>query len=297
MSPEALGALREAGRIAAAARDLGARLIVAGARVRDVCDSVEDEIRRRGAQAAFPVQSSRNHVAAHYCPSPEDESAYAPGDLAKLDVGVHVDGYVVDTATTVSLGNGQENRALVDAAGAALEAAIAAAGPGVLIREVSTAIYSTLRSRGAQPMRTLCGHHLGRWVVHSPPPIPNVPEDSGERLEAGAVLAIEPFATLGPGLAAEEGPAEVFRLLGEKVDGDGVDGELLAALLDRRGLPFSRRDFARFPRPRVEAALTSLARSGALAAYAPLVETAKSPVAQAEHTLYIGPDGVEVLTR
>jgi methionyl aminopeptidase len=296
VSSEALSALREAGRIAAAARDAGARLIIAGARVRDVCAFVEDEIRRRGGQAAFPVQSSRNEVAAHYCPGPDDGASYADGDLAKLDVGVHVDGYVVDTATTVNVGGGWENGALVGAARAALEAAIAAAGPGVLIREVSAAIYRALRSRGAQPMRTLCGHHLARWVVHCPPPIPNVPEDSEERLEAGAVVAIEPFATRGEGLVAEEGRPEVFRLLGEGPEANGIDPDLLGALRERRGLPFSRRDLARFPPARVEAALDQLVGMGALATYAPLVETARCPVAQAEHTLVVGPEGVEVLT-
>src|SRR5262245_4508818 len=68
----ALELLREAGRIAAAARAHGAELIRPGAAVRDVCAAVEDEIRRRGGGLAFPAQSSRNAIAAHYCPSPDD---------------------------------------------------------------------------------------------------------------------------------------------------------------------------------------------------------------------------------
>ena len=87
-----LDALRAAGRIAAEARREGESLIVAGAAVRDVCEAVERAIERRGGGLAFPVQSSRNSIAAHYCPSPEDETLYEDGDLAKLDVGVHVDG-------------------------------------------------------------------------------------------------------------------------------------------------------------------------------------------------------------
>ena len=98
-----LGALREAGQIASAARNEGANLIVAGARVRDVCLAVEDEIRSRGGALAFPTQCSRNEGAAHDCPSPEDERVFAEGDLAKLDLGVHIDGWVVDTAVTVNV--------------------------------------------------------------------------------------------------------------------------------------------------------------------------------------------------
>ena len=111
---------------------------------------IEEMIRERGAEPAFPVQSSRNHVAAHYCASPEDETRYAEGDLAKLDIGVHIGGFVVDTATTVNLGDRPENRRLVEAARAALEAAIVAAGPGIPIRRVSAAIAATLRSFSAR---------------------------------------------------------------------------------------------------------------------------------------------------
>src|SRR5712692_4630949 len=117
---EVVDCLRQAGRVASDVRDAGARLIVANARVRDVCVAVEEEIARRGAGCAFPVQSSRNDVAAHYCPSPAEETRYAEGDLAKLDIGVHVDGWVVDTAVTVNVGDLPRHRRFVDAARAAL---------------------------------------------------------------------------------------------------------------------------------------------------------------------------------
>ncbi|HSB60099.1 MAG TPA: type II methionyl aminopeptidase [Vicinamibacteria bacterium] len=294
MTAEVLAALREAGRVAAAAREMGARLIVPGAPLREVCEAVEDEIRRRGAGLAFPAQTSRNHVAAHYCPPPEDETVYAEGDLAKLDIGVQVDGWVVDTAATVSLG---DQGRLVDAARHALEAAIATAGPGVPIRRVSAAIESTLRAHGARPMKNLCGHHVGRWTVHSPPPIPNSPDGAEDRLAAGAVLAIEPFATDGLGFVVEQGPPEVFRLPPEREAGASLDQDLLASIAARRGLPFSRRDLKAFPRSRVEETLAAMLAGGRLAAYAPLVEASGRMVAQAEHTLYVGPEGVEVLTR
>lgn len=300
MSPGVLEKLKQAGRIAAAAREAGARRITAGAKVRDVCVAVEEEIRRRGAQAAFPVQSSRNHVAAHYCPSPEDETAYAEGDLAKLDIGVHVDGWVVDTAVTVNVGDLEENRPLVHAAEEALGAAIAALEPGVEVRRLSAAIQRTVSSFGFRPVRNLCGHGVARWTVHCPPPIPNVPDADPARLPLHAVVAIEPFATDGLGFVREEGPAEVFRLLPEKEDvpaGADVDAGVLAAIRAFRGLPFARRQLAGFPRPLVERALAALLGQGRLAAYPPLAESSGRRVAQAEHTVYIGTEGVLVLTR
>jgi methionyl aminopeptidase len=300
LAPGVLDSLRRAGRIAAAARDAGAALIVPGARVRDVCAAVEDEIHRQGGSLAFPVQSSRNDVAAHYCPSPEDESAYAEGDLAKLDVGVHVDGWVVDTALTVNVLDRTENQRLVRAAEQGLQAAIAALVPGVEVRAVSSAIERAIRSFGLRPVRNLCGHGVGRWTVHGPPPIPNTPDSASARLPLHAVVAIEPFATDGGGMVREKGTAEVFRLAPDRAGPHAVAGveEALGEALEAfHGLPFARRQLAHLPRPVVERGLAALLEEGRLTAYAPLAETTGRRVAQAEHTVYLGTEGVEVLTR
>jgi methionyl aminopeptidase len=290
-----LECLRRAGRIAAEARREGEALVVPGARVRDVCESVEDAIRRRGGGLAFPVQSSRNAIAAHYCPSPEDETVYAEGDLAKLDVGVHVEGWVVDTAVTVNVGGRAANQPLIDAARAALEAAIAAAGPGLAIRRISAVIDATIRGRGFHSVRNLCGHGVGRWVVHCPPPIPNVEDDSPDRLEEGMVVAIEPFATDGVGRVVERGMPEVFRANGVATV-PGGDAAVLDAIGGFNGLPFARRQLAGLDRVRVEETLRALAAARMLAAYPPLVDADGRRIAQAEHTVRVGSDGVEVLT-
>jgi len=283
--------------MASAARAKGARLIRPGAALREVCEAVEDEIARRGGGLAFPVQSSRNDIAAHYCASPEDPTVYAEGDLAKLDIGVHVDGWVVDTALTVNVGERPENRPFVEAARAALESAIATAGPGVPVRRVSEAIQATLRQYGMRPMQNLCGHGVARWTVHCPPAIPNAVDGSLDRLAADAVVAVEPFATDGEGEVVERGPAEVFRLDPRRATaGTGVP-EVVAAMRAFNGLPFARRQLAHLPRPAVEETLRALRAAGHLGAYPPLAEARQSRVAQAEHTLYLGPEGVEVLTR
>jgi methionyl aminopeptidase len=283
--------------MAAAAREKGARLIVPGAALREVCEAVEDEITRKGGGLAFPAQSSRNDIAAHYCASPEDGTVYEAGDLAKLDLGVHVDGWVVDTALTVNVGDRPENRPFVDAARAALESAIATAGPGVPVRRVSEAIQATLRRYGMRPMQNLCGHGVARWTVHCPPAIPNAVDGTPDRLTADAVVAVEPFATDGDGEVVERGPAEVFRLDPRRATGSAGVPEVVAALRAFNGLPFARRQLAHLARPAVEETLRALRAAGHLGVYPPLAEARQRKVAQAEHTLYLGPDGVEVLTR
>jgi methionine aminopeptidase len=72
---------------------------------------------------------------------------------------------------------------------------------------------------------------------------------------------------------------------------------VLAAMRDFKGLPFARRQLAALPREVVEEAIVRLRRSGDLFGYPPLVEESGHPVAQAEHTVYVGVGGLEVLTR
>jgi methionyl aminopeptidase len=185
----------------------------------------------------------------------------------------------------------------VEAARSALEAAIAVAAPGVEIRVLSAAIESTVHRFGLQPVRSLCGHGVGRWQVHGPPPIPNAPDLAGGRLRAGSVVAIEPFVTDGPGVVAENGDPEVFRLDPRRAPAQASDSEALEAVRAFRGLPFARRQLAPYAGPRLEALLRRLRQEGRLMCYAPLRETSGRPVAQAEHTVYVGTSGIEVLTR
>lgn len=299
MPAEALECLREAGRIAAAVRAHGAALIRPGALLREVCEAVEDETRRRGGEPAFPAQSSRNEVAAHYCPPPGDATTYATGDLAKLDIGVHVDGWVVDTAVTVNVGDVPANRRLVDAAEAALEAAIGAAGPGVAVLHLAAMIEATIRAHRLRPVANLCGHGVGRWLVHCAPPVPNVPEGSTAVLSEGMAVAIEPFATTGAGRVIERGEAQVFRFVDRDGlgAGEGVSPRVLEALRATHGLPFGRRQMAGLPRDEMEGTLVALMKERRVMPYPPLVEPTGALVAQAEHTVWVGREGVEVLTR
>jgi methionyl aminopeptidase len=124
-----------------------------------------------------------------------------------------------------------------------------------------------------------------------------VADAASHRVATGAVVAIEPFATDGRGVVSERGRAEIFRLDPGRDPGRAGDAEVVSAIRGLRGLPFARRQLSRLPRVAVESTLQALVRRGVLTAYPPLVETTGRPVAQAEHTVYVGAEGVEVLTR
>lgn len=295
---DVLKTLRRAGAIAREVRELGARLIVPGASLRDVCETVEAEIEKRGGKPAFPTQTSINDVAAHDCPTPDDTRVYQSGDLAKLDIGVQIDGWVVDTATTVNVG-GEGNGRLVEAARQALSAAVQTVKPGIPVKDVSAAIERTIVSAGFTPLENLCGHGVGQWVVHCPPAITNTIRGAEGRLPLRGVIAIEPFATDGDGRSGPRGTAEVFRLLpgAEARLGEfGVEPEFAKALASWRGLPIARRYFRRFGDKRVAAVFGELERARLMHSYPPLIAMSGRPVAQAEHSIYLGPEGVIQLT-
>ncbi len=264
--------------------------------MREILETIEALIQERGGEPGFPAQSSRNQVAAHYCSAPDDTLAYQEGDCVKVDIGVHVDGYVADTAATVDLSLDGRWRNLIRSSADALAAAIAAVGDGVSVAKVGAAIERTIVAAGFQPVRNLTGHGLGRWKVHTPPQIPNYGEAGGAVLKEGMVFAIEPFACTGRGYIRERGKAEVFMMVRPPCKAKGLDRDVLKAIEAWRGLPIARRYFRRFEASVVEETLQSLARQGSLLRYPPLVEEEGVMVAQTEHSLYLGPEGVEVLT-
>ncbi len=297
--PEEADAFRAAGKIAGQARKLGASLIQPGVRLEEVVLAVESFICEQGAGIGFPAQTSRNHVAAHYCPRPGDPSVYLDDDVAKLDVGVVIDGYLADTAQTVYLGNDQNIKNLVEASSAALSAAIAVAGHGVPVRDLSKAIEATILQHGFRPVYNLTGHGIARWRVHTPPSVPAAP-DPGQKdiLQAGMVIAVEPFTTNGKGHVHDEGRAEVFMLSREPRKMKGIHPEAWAVIKQLNGLPFARRSFEnRLSPDDLDASLMRLIRTGCIAAYPPLVDPdPQVRIAQTEHSLLITREGAEVLT-
>jgi methionyl aminopeptidase len=287
---------RRAGRIASECREWAREEIKPGVRIRHVLETVESMIRDQDAAPAFPAQSSRNHVAAHYCSSPSDETVYEEGDCVKVDIGVHVDGWVADTATSVDLSSNGRWGPLIKASSDALKAAIATVGDGVLVRDIGAAVERSITSAGFEPVRNLTGHGVDRWRVHCAPQIPNYPERGGARFHEGMMIAIEPFASTGRGYIHEAGRSEVFMLVRPPRKAKGLDREILKAIESWRGLPIARRYFSDHDPEALEDVISKLAKQGSLMRYPPLVEEEGVMVAQTEHSIFIGPDGVEVIT-
>jgi methionyl aminopeptidase len=138
---------------------------------------------------------SVNDEVVHGIPS---ERRVQYGDIVSLDVGIILDGYVGDNATTVAVGVVEpRTQELLRVTEQALYAGIAAARPGNRVGDISRAIQTTVERQGFSVVREFVGHGVGR-TMHEDPQIPNfVTGERGPKLRPGMTLAIEPMINAG----------------------------------------------------------------------------------------------------
>jgi len=120
------------------------------------------------------------------------------GDIVSLDVGIILDGFVGDNATTVAVGVvDPRTQQLLRATEQALEAGIAAARAGNRVGDISHAVQTTVESQGFSVVREFVGHGVGR-KLHEEPQVPNYGRaGNGPKLKPGMTLAIEPMINAG----------------------------------------------------------------------------------------------------
>ncbi len=230
----------------------------------EVAEYAEKRIMELGAEPAFPCNISLNEVASHY--TPEDGSLrFKKGDVVKIDIGAHIEGFIADTASTVEVGTNSHGK-LIAATQEAIEKAISTTRDGVQTRAIGRIIEETIRKHGFNPVRDLTGHSLERYKLHAGINIPNYGSFFSQRIRKDMVLAIEPFATYGKG-NIKYGKPHIFAI--------------------KDTLPFA---FRWIPGTRME-------DLKGLREYFELIEAGKEIVAQSEHTVIVNEAGCEIITK
>jgi methionyl aminopeptidase len=296
MTSQELESLKRAGHIASKALAHGKALIKPGASLLEVTKKIEEFIHSEGGELAFPVNISMNECAAHNIAKKDDEFKFKD-ELIKLDVGVHIDGFIGDTACTIDLSG--KHTALVDASRNALNNAISLVRPGTTISKIGKTIEETITRAGFQPVRNLSGHGVAQYMTHCPPSIPNYDNQDDMALEEGMTFAIEPFATDGAGLIHETKNPEIFSIVEFKSMRVGFVREILKYIEKKyKMLPFSKRELSdKFSDAQIGYALKQFRELEIVQEYTPLVEKNKGLVSQAEHTVLVTKTGCEVLTK
>jgi methionyl aminopeptidase len=277
----------ESGRITREVRNWVKETVRPGMGYVELCRAIEAQIESKGGKPAFPTGVGVNAVTAHYAPQEDDRSVFREGDLAKIDFGTHVDGYVTDTAVTVTFNPDFE--ILLEAAERALQAAVEAAKKETRVGEIGRVVHREAARFGFKTIENLTGHTVDRYVVHAGKSIPNLYMPHLPSLKNGDVFALEPFLTL-PSAAGYviDGPQRtIFSIVARRRTGDrAMDTFLERVWNDRRTLPFTPRWYApEFGAEDLQETLKGLMAKKLVRGYSTLVEASGKPVAQFEHTV------------
>ena len=267
-----------------------------GKRIIKICILAENKIREYGGIPAFPLNVSINHIAAHSTSPKGDKSEIPEFGLVKLDVGVHVDGYIADTARTVDIDGTLDG--FVAATNDALSEAIDLMKPGAELGDVGKTIEYVVKEYGLRPIKNLSGHNLKRYRLHAGKIVPNIKKRRIGTVEIGEYYAIEPFATTGTGTVIDSEYVYIFSNTGTDVPLEGTTEKLRKYLRDKYGpFPFASRWIGSSNKDvDVIQEIKNLLKSNALRGYPMQIEKKGRPVSQSEHTVYISEKGPIVLT-
>jgi methionyl aminopeptidase len=203
-SGEEIIRMRDAGRIAAIAREIGGEYVKEGVTTAQIDREIKKAILSHGAKPSFlgyggfPASAciSVNEEIIHGIPS--SNKILKNGDIVSIDVGAYYKGYHGDCAATFIVGNASEEaNKLVDVTKQSFFEGIAAIGEGARIGDIGCAIQSYVEKFGFSVVREYIGHGIGR-NLHEDPEVPNYGKSGyGPRLREGMTLAIEPMVNAG----------------------------------------------------------------------------------------------------
>ncbi|MDI6798756.1 MAG: type II methionyl aminopeptidase [Candidatus Aenigmarchaeota archaeon] len=263
------------------------KLIKIGEKALDIAEKIEKKIEELKVKPAFPVNISINEIAAHYTPDIDDNLIIQQNDLIKIDIGVHVNGYIWDRAFTVCIG--EKDHPLIRISEKALAEALKLIKAGTKVYEISEVVEETIKNEGFNPIRNLCGHGLDQFNQHTTPTIPNGENSIQEEIKEGQVIAMEVFATNGSGLVKESYPTLIYKFKQDKPARLWEARKILEASKTRfNGLPFAKRWLTSIATPlKIDLALKQLTQIDALISYPVLKEVTNGLVAQTEETVIV----------
>ena len=286
------------GKIALQAKEYSKSIIKKGMPLLEIAEKIEEKIKEFGGKPAFPINLSINEIAAHYSPFPEDKTI-AHG-LLKVDIGVHIDGWIADTAFSVDLENSEENKKLIESSKKAVEKAsrlIIEKSAKTEICQIGKAIQETIESSGYSPITNLSGHEMKKYNLHAGPNIPNFDNKNKALLKEG-VYAIEPFATTGNGKIHEGNPSGIYSLIDEKTIRSQIGRDVLNLIINEyKTLPFCSRWIIKKLGKKAAIGIKQLEENKIIRQYPQLVESFGKKVSQAEDTILVEEGKVIITTK
>ncbi len=264
LNSEFLTDYRHAAEAHRQARQWAQKNIKPGWTLTDIANGIEDSARalvgHQGleegdgiiAGMGFPTGLSLNHCAAHFTPNAGNKMVLQQDDVLKVDIGVHVNGRIVDSAFTMAFNPQYDN--LLAAVKAATNAGVKEAGIDARLGEIGGVIQEVMESYEVEingttypvkSIRNLNGHTINHYSIHGSKSVPIVKSNDQTKMEEGDVFAIETFGSTGNGYVREEGEVSHYAKRGDapKMDLRLSSAKSLLSVINKNfgTLPFCRR--------------------------------------------------------
>ena len=264
INSEFLSDYRQAAEAHRQTRQWAQKNIKPGQTLTEIANGIEDSVRAlvghqgleegdaKAAGMGFPTGLNINQCAAHYSPNAGNKMVLQQDDVMKVDIGVHVNGRIVDSAFTLAFNPQYDN--LLQAVKDATNAGVKEAGIDVRVGDIGGVIQEVMESYEVEiggttypvkAIRNLNGHSIDHYSIHGSKSVPIVKSNDTTKMEEGDVFAIETFGSTGNGYVRDEGEVSHYALRGDasKVDLRLSSAKSLLSVIKKNfgTLPFCRR--------------------------------------------------------
>lgn len=272
--------------------------------------SVNNFIKNDEGGFAFPLGISVNEIIAHDTAMIADERKLKKNDVVKIDLGIHINGCIIDSAfTTIVDGDAYTNDyydPLIQATKDATYTGICLSGVDAELYDISESIQEVIESyelsdgTAIKAIRGLGGHDILPYKVHGKKLILSVPHKSQEnvRMCEGEFYAIETYASTGDGNCKMRNIEECnhfmmndnIKMSKQMKKNPVVEWEETK----NNNLPFTQRQLSDIKH--VHKHMNEGVRNRSIMAFPPLTDKKGSMTSQFEHTIHIKEEYVEILS-
>ncbi|TMW53579.1 hypothetical protein DOY81_001343 [Sarcophaga bullata] len=296
-------------------------LCVAGGSVRDICTKSDALITEETNKVykkekdlkkgiAFPTCLSVNNCVCHFSPSKNDpDYELKDGDVVKIDLGAHIDGFIAVAAHTVIVGSSSGKKVtgrqadVTLAAYWAVQAALRLLKAGNNNYAITDAVQQISESYKCKPIEGMLSHELKQFKIDGEKTIIQNPSEAQRKehekctFETHEVYAIDVIVSTGEGIGREK---DTKVSIYKKTDENYMlkfktSRALLAEVKTKYGnMPFNIRNFEEETKARM--GVVECVQHKMVEPFQVLYEKPSEYVAQFKHTVLLMPNGVNLVT-
>ncbi|GFS94189.1 proliferation-associated protein 2G4 [Trichonephila clavipes] len=294
---------------------------IPGASVISICEAgdqlLEEETKKvfkkeKGVKKgiAFPTCVSVNNCICHFSPLKSGpDSLLADGDMVKLDLGVHIDGFVAVVAHTVVVGASKEKKVtgrkadVIHAAHYATEAALRLVKPAGDNNTVTETISKVAESFKCKPVEGMLSHQLKQFMIDGEKSIIQNPTEAQRKehekceFEVHEVYAVDVLISTGEGKGKEmDARTTVYKKTDEMYQLKMKASRAFIGEVDKRfgNMPFTLRSFEDEKKARM--GVVECVNHKLIEPFTVLYEKEGEYVAQFKFTVLLMPSGSHKIT-